>query len=112
MTFNLPMLIPAGFNVTERAAMLGHSVKTNLKHYSFDPRDSEREKIDRINVFLQREMGRTRSGGPRLCADRAGGETLNHGFKEPSAWYKKSRYIRICFSYTMREMGLEPTRSQ
>lgn len=33
--------------------MLGHSVETNLKHYSFDPRNSEKEKVDRINAFLQ-----------------------------------------------------------
>ena len=28
-----------------------------------------------------RKMGRTRSGGPRLCADRSEAETLNLGFK-------------------------------
>ena len=53
MTFNSLVLIPAGFTVTERARMLGHSVETNLKHYSFDPRNSEKEKVDRINAFLQ-----------------------------------------------------------
>ena len=53
MTFNSLVLIPTGFTVTERARMLGHSVETNLKHYSFDPRNTEKEKIDRINTFLQ-----------------------------------------------------------
>lgn len=53
MTFNSLVLIPAGFTVTERARMLGHSVETNLKHYSFDPRNTEKEKVDRINAFLQ-----------------------------------------------------------
>ncbi len=53
MTLNSLVLIPAGFTVTERAAMLGHSVQTNLMYYSFDPRDSELEKADRLNTYLE-----------------------------------------------------------
>lgn len=53
MTLNSLVLIPAGFTVTERASMLGHSVQTNLMYYSFDPRDSELEKADRLNSFLE-----------------------------------------------------------
>lgn len=52
MTLNSLVLIPAGFTVTERAAMLGHSVQTNLMYYSFDPRDSEADKADRLNDYL------------------------------------------------------------
>jgi hypothetical protein len=37
--------------VTERAAILGHSVDTNLKHYSFDPRNSLKNKADKLNDF-------------------------------------------------------------
>ncbi len=54
MTLNSLVLIPAGFTVTERAAVLGHSVQTNLMYYSFDPRDSEADKADRLNSFLEK----------------------------------------------------------
>ena len=48
-----------------------------------------------------------------LRADRAGGETLNPGFKEPSARYKKKQILMyLLFLITVRKMGLEPTRSQ
>lgn len=52
MTFNSLVLIPAGFTVTERARMLGHSVETNLKHYSFDPRNTEKESLGYIKPKL------------------------------------------------------------
>lgn len=51
MTYNSLVLIPAGFTVTERAAMLGHSVETNLKHYSFDPRNSLMDKASKLDMF-------------------------------------------------------------
>lgn len=42
MYFNSYVLIPAGIPVTDRAALLGHSVETNLKRYSF-------ENVDYVN---------------------------------------------------------------
>lgn len=35
MYFNSYVLIPKGFNVSERAQYLGHSEEVNLKHYTF-----------------------------------------------------------------------------
>lgn len=51
MTYNSLVLIPAGFTVTERAAILGHSVQTNETHYSFDPRNSLSDKVTKLNKF-------------------------------------------------------------
>lgn len=51
-TLNSLVLIPAGFTVTERAAMLGHTPETNLRHYSFDPRNSLSDKVNRLDSFL------------------------------------------------------------
>ena len=55
------------------------------------------------------EMGRTRSGGPRFCADRKVEETLNPGFKGLLGMNKKSlrRFSSEAFLF-MQEMGLEP----
>lgn len=39
MTLNSYVLIPAGIPVTDRAKLLGHSVETNLKYYSFEDKD-------------------------------------------------------------------------
>ena len=35
MSLNSNVLIPLGISVADRAAMLGHSIETNLKFYSF-----------------------------------------------------------------------------
>lgn len=39
MSLNSNVLIPLGIPVTERAKLLGHSVETNLRNYSFERRD-------------------------------------------------------------------------
>ncbi len=35
MSLNSNVLIPLGISVADRAAMLGHSVETNLRFYSY-----------------------------------------------------------------------------
>ncbi len=40
MSLNSNVLIPLGISVTDRAQMLGHSVETNLRHYSFAGKDN------------------------------------------------------------------------
>ena len=60
---------------------------------------------------FSRKMGRTRSGGPRLCADRSAAETLNPGFKERFALTsKRAKPFGLTLFDVMRKMGLEPTR--
>lgn len=39
MSLNSNVLIPKGISVADRAAMLGHSIETNLRHYSFAQKD-------------------------------------------------------------------------
>lgn len=48
-SLNSNILIPAGIDVTDRAAMLGHSVETNLRNYSFTKRDNIETLIDTLN---------------------------------------------------------------
>ncbi len=40
MSLNSNVFIPKGIPVTERARLLGHSVETNLRYYSFDQKDN------------------------------------------------------------------------
>ena len=40
MSLNSNVLIPLGIPVTDRTRMLGHSVETNLRHYSFAGKDN------------------------------------------------------------------------
>ena len=49
MSLNSNVLIPAGLPVTERARILGHSVETNLKYYSFAGKDSLADICELLN---------------------------------------------------------------
>ena len=54
-----------------------------------------------------RVMGRTRSGGPRHCADRAEGEIRTHGFEVSPSYAKiPSRFFLRGF-LSKRAMGIE-----
>lgn len=58
MSFNSNVLIPNGVSVADRAKLLGHSVETNLRHYSFaqkDYMDSVRDILDSLNDREQKE---------------------------------------------------------
>ena len=52
MSLNSNVFIPSGMDVATRAALLGHSIQTNLKYYSFAQKDhveNAREILDSIN---------------------------------------------------------------
>ena len=60
-----------------------------------------------------RKMGCTRSGGSRLCIERSEAETLNLGSRDASASEKgkdSNVFSFESFFFSMRKMGLEPTR--
>ncbi len=48
MSLNSNVLIPLGISVADRAAMLGHSIQTNLQNYSFAQRDS----LEKARILL------------------------------------------------------------
>ena len=48
-SLNSNVLIPLGIDVTDRAAMLGHSVETNLRHYSYAKKDNTDALIALLN---------------------------------------------------------------
>lgn len=48
MSLNSNVLIPLGISVADRAAMLGHSIETNLKCYSF----ARKGYLDEVRVLL------------------------------------------------------------
>ena len=49
MSLNSNVFIPAGLPVTERARLLGHSVETNLRHYSFAGKNNLQDVCDLLN---------------------------------------------------------------
>lgn len=49
MSLNSNVFIPAGLPVTERARLLGHSVETNLRYYSFAGKDNLQDICDLLN---------------------------------------------------------------
>lgn len=48
-SLNSNILIPLGVDVTDRASMLGHSVETNLRYYSYARKDNTDELISLLN---------------------------------------------------------------
>ena len=51
MSLNSNVLIPKGISVADRAAMLGHSIETNLKHYSF----AQKDYLENVRAILDEE---------------------------------------------------------
>ena len=51
MSLNSNVLLPMGLSVADRAKLLGHSVETNLKHYSFESRDY----VDKARCILDKK---------------------------------------------------------
>lgn len=49
MSLNSNVFIPAGLPATERARLLGHSVETNLRYYSFAGKDNLQDICDLLN---------------------------------------------------------------
>lgn len=52
-TFNTNVLIPAGIDAPDRAALLGHTVETNERHYTFASRHYLQNARDKINALNQ-----------------------------------------------------------
>lgn len=59
MSLNSNVLIPMGVSVADRAAMLGHSIETNLRNYSFAKKDY----IENVKNLL--DMAEIEAGNPR-----------------------------------------------
>ena len=51
MSLNSNVLIPKGITVADRAAMLGHSIETNLRYYSF----AQKDYLDNVRAILDSE---------------------------------------------------------
>lgn len=49
MSLNSNVFIKLGLDATERAKLLGHSVETNLKYYSFAIKDNDNKIKDLLN---------------------------------------------------------------
>ena len=52
-SFNSNVLIRNGIPETTRAKLLGHSVETNLRHYSYE----NREYLDEVRKILDNQAG-------------------------------------------------------
>lgn len=53
MSINSNVLIPMGISVADRAAMLGHSIETNLRYYSF----AQKDYLDNVRAILDSGLG-------------------------------------------------------
>ena len=61
IALNSYVYVPMGLPVTERAKLLGHSVDTNLKHYTFARTDDYLEELsEKIDAFNATERGTER----------------------------------------------------
>ena len=52
MSFNSNVLLPMGISVADRAALLGHSIETNINHYSYADKNYLENVRDRLNAGL------------------------------------------------------------
>ena len=53
MSLNSNVLLPLGISAAARAAMLGHSIETNLKYYSF----AQKDYLDNVRALLDSVTG-------------------------------------------------------
>ncbi len=60
MSLNSNVLIPMGISPADRAAMLGHSVETNMKYYSF----AQKGYIDTVRALLDGDFDQDPLGNP------------------------------------------------
>lgn len=51
MSLNSNVLLPMGVSVADRAAMLGHSIQTNLQFYSF----AQKDYLENVRILLDSE---------------------------------------------------------
>ena len=76
MSLNSNVLIPMGITVADRAAMLGHSIETNLKYYSFAQKDYLEDVKAKLDAMGSTTQG-TPSGHPKIVPF-AKKESLEH----------------------------------
>ena len=58
MSLNSNVLLPMGISPADRAAMLGHSIETNLKYYSF----AQKDYIDNVRALLDQNYTKNNEG--------------------------------------------------
>lgn len=69
MSLNSNVLIPLGISAPDRAAMLGHSVETNLRHYSFAKKSYIEDVRNRLNTgFAGHDVFRNTSKTPKIVS--------------------------------------------
>ena len=60
MSLDSNVLSPKGISVTDRAAMLGHSIETNLRYYSF----AQKDYLDNVRAILDSDCDDFSEGSP------------------------------------------------
>lgn len=67
MSLNSNVLLPRGFTVAERAELLGHSIETNLRYYSYAKKSHLQDAKTRLDSgFEDCEVSRDTSGTPKI----------------------------------------------
>ena len=79
MSLNSNVLLPLGISVADRAAMLGHSIETNLKFYSFAKKGYLEDVRTRLNTgFVAPEVSRDTFGTPKIVPFSQKMKAQNH----------------------------------
>lgn len=79
MSLNSNVLIPLEISAADRAAMLGHSIETNLKFYSFAKKGYLEDVRNRLNTgFADPEVSRDTSGTPKIVPFSQKKKAQNH----------------------------------
>ncbi len=53
MSYNSNVLLPMGISVADRAALLGHSIETNINHYSYASKTYLEDVRNRLNAGFE-----------------------------------------------------------
>lgn len=79
MSLNSNVLLPLGISVADRAAMLGHSIETNLKFYSFAQKNYLTDVRNRLNRgFVDVNRSRDLSGTYKIVQFPPKAKAQNH----------------------------------
>lgn len=106
MSLNSNVLLPLGVSVADRAAMLGHSIETNLKHYSYAQKgylNTVCDMLDESSDSIPLLPSSAYDEGPI-----SGDSCSKNGQKEPLGTPKEPSNILI-FG---KEKNLRPSKSQ
>ena len=107
MSLNSNVLIPLGISVADRAAMLGHSIETNLKFYSF----AQKGYLGTVRDLLDNNSVRLPEGPPSAYGTSGvlGGFCEESVVREPQGTLRRSLILHRKKARDPRNLKLSNT---